>query len=215
MLSSNNCSLSAWNAPNLKQLDKLPTCRTGVSATDDVSLSDHSNSVEAFPVIVSAMEETIQTTDPDQPLTEQSSSRLTPISILTADTVGALRSQKILKVLFDPGSTYTFINKRVLPRECKPFQIKKAKKINTINGSNLCNEMVILRDIRLPEFDKADELMSKKPSSSIRTPDMTSYWVLTSLPRVALILCTAQKPYNGSKMSCPCEIRSTWTTKSS
>ena len=76
----------------------------------DVSLSD--NSVEAFPVVVSAMEETMQTTDPDQPLTEQSSSRLTPISILTADTIGALRSRKILKVLFDPGSTYTFINKK-------------------------------------------------------------------------------------------------------
>ena len=94
MLSSNTFSLSTGNAPHLKQLDNTTICRTVVSVADDVSLSDNSNPDEAFPVIVSAMEETMQTTDADQSLTEQSSSRLTPISILTADTVGALRSQK-------------------------------------------------------------------------------------------------------------------------
>ena len=155
MLSSNTLVFSTGNAPNLNQLDYQATCSTVANIADNVSLTDSISSVEAFPVIISAMEETMQTTDSDQPLTEQSSSRLTPISILTADTIGALRSRKIVKVLLNPGSTYTFINRRVLPHECKPFQIKKAKKINTINGSNLCNEMVILRDIRLPEFDKS------------------------------------------------------------
>ena len=69
----------------------------------------------------------MQTTDIAQPLTEQDSSRLTPISILTADTIGATRSQKILKVLFDPRSTYTFT--KILPHEGQPFQIEKAKRI--------------------------------------------------------------------------------------
>ena len=147
MLSSNTLVLNTGNAPNFNQLDNVTDCSTVVNVADDVSMTDHINSVEAFPVFISAMEETMQTTDADQPPTEQSSSRLTPISILTADTIGALCSRKTLKVLFDPGLTYTFINKWVLPRECKPFHITKAKKINTINGSNLCNEMVILHDI--------------------------------------------------------------------
>ena len=107
LLSSNTSSLSTGNTPTLNQLDDNTTCSTGVDLPDDVSLTDSSNSVEAFPVVVSAMEETIQTTDSEQPLTEQGSSRPTPISILTANTIGATRSHKILKVLFDPRSTYT------------------------------------------------------------------------------------------------------------
>ena len=73
---------------------------------------------------------------------------------MIADTIGALRSRVLLKVLFDPGSTVTFISRKVLPRHCKLVPIKQGKKVNTIAGSNLCNKMVVLRDIRLPELDK-------------------------------------------------------------
>ena len=98
----------------------------------------------------------MQTIDPDKPREEQDASRLTPLTILTADTIGALRSRKLLKVLLDPGSTYTFIHRRALPKHCKPVKIKDAKKVNTISGAGDCNELVILRDIRLPEFDKSE-----------------------------------------------------------
>ena len=158
MLNSN--TLSTGNAPQLNQLDNddIP-CSKDVHRDDNISLTDN---VAAFPITVSAMEETKQTTDLNEPLDGQDYSRLTPLSILTADTIRALCSQKLLKVLFDPGLKYTFINRRVLPRHCKPFQVKKAKKINTINGSNLCNEMVILCDIQLPEFDKSRRVNEQK-----------------------------------------------------
>ena len=99
----NSKALSTGNAPQLNQLDNDDILyRKDVHRDNNISLTDN---VEAFPIIVSAMEETMQTTDPNEPLDGQDSSRLTPISILTADTIGALCSWKILKVLFNPGST--------------------------------------------------------------------------------------------------------------
>ncbi|KAL7434954.1 hypothetical protein ACHAXH_002429 [Discostella pseudostelligera] len=119
---------------------------------DEISLPDE---IEAFPIIVFELEETVQTTDSDRPPSEQDASWLTPLSILTADTIGALHSQKLLKVLFDPGSTYTFIHRRALPWHRQPFKVKDAKKINMINGANSCNEVVILHNKCLPKFDKS------------------------------------------------------------
>ena len=76
MLSSNTLVPSTGNAPKLSQLDDNATCSTFANTSNDVSLTDSINSVKAFPVIISAMEETIQMTDADQTPTEQSSSRL-------------------------------------------------------------------------------------------------------------------------------------------
>jgi len=36
--------------------------------------------------------------------------RLSPISIMVVDTIAAVKSRTLLKVLFDPGSTATLIN---------------------------------------------------------------------------------------------------------
>ena len=115
---------------------------------DDISLPDE---IEAFPIIMSELEETMQTIDPDQLPAEQDASRLTPLSILTADTIGALHSRNLLKVL---------IHRRALPPwHCQP---KDAKKINTINGANTCSDMVILCNIHLPEFDKSQRVKEQK-----------------------------------------------------
>ena len=96
----------------------------------------------------------MKTIDPDQPVQEQDPSRFTPLSILIANTIGAVRSRLLLKVLFDPGSTASFINRKALPRQCKPFTVKQGRKINTLVGPGLSNEMVVMEDIRLPELDK-------------------------------------------------------------
>jgi hypothetical protein len=37
---------------------------------------------------------------------------LTPVTIMIADSIGAVRSRKLLKVLLDSGSTTTLINKK-------------------------------------------------------------------------------------------------------
>ena len=116
----------------------------------------------AFPIITSEADKVMKTIDPEQPLEEQEPIRLTPLSIMIADTIGALCLRVLLKVLFDSGSTVTFISQKVLPRECKPFPIKQGKKVNTIAGMNLCNEMVVLQDICLPELDKNQQVHQQK-----------------------------------------------------
>ena len=71
MLYSNTSPLSTGNAPNLTQIADITTCRTVVNVAKDVSLTDSFDSVEAFPGVVSATEETVQTIETDQPLPEQ------------------------------------------------------------------------------------------------------------------------------------------------
>jgi hypothetical protein len=44
---------------------------------------------------------------PDNP----QSRNITPVTIMIADSIGAVRSRKLLKVLLDSGSTTTLINK--------------------------------------------------------------------------------------------------------
>ena len=118
--------------------------------TDDDSVVG----LEAYPILVEEDHEVMKTIDPDQPVQEQDPSRFTPLSILIANTIGAVRSRLLLKVLFDPGSTASFINRKALPRQCKPFTVKQGRKINTLVGPGLSNEMVVMEDIRLPELDK-------------------------------------------------------------
>jgi hypothetical protein len=44
---------------------------------------------------------------------------LTPVTIMIADSIGADRSRKLLKVSLDSGSTTTLIIKKCLPKKCK------------------------------------------------------------------------------------------------
>ncbi len=79
---------------------------------------------------------------------------LTPVTILVVDTISSLRSRRLLKVLLDSGSTTTLINKRCLPRHCKPHEIFSSRQVNTLAGTYTSTEVVIMRNLRLPEFDK-------------------------------------------------------------
>jgi hypothetical protein len=80
--------------------------------------------------------------------------KLTPLSIKVCDTILAVRSCTLLKVLFDPGLTVTFISHKCLPRHCKPCPVAKTCSVNTLAGSCMANEMVVLCAMQLPELDR-------------------------------------------------------------
>ncbi len=48
---------------------------------------------------------------------------LTPVTIMVVDTISSVRSRRLLKIFLDSGSTTTLINKKCLPKKCKPCQI--------------------------------------------------------------------------------------------
>jgi len=54
-----------------------------------------------------------------------SQTKLTPINIMVVDTMSAVKSRRLLKVLLDSGSTTTLINKKCLPKNCITCKISK------------------------------------------------------------------------------------------
>ena len=77
-----------------------------------------------------------------------------PVTICTANTIGSVRSRKLFRILFDSGSSGCWIKRSAIPKEVVPKELKQNKTANTLAGKLSANKMVILRDIRLPEFDK-------------------------------------------------------------
>ena len=78
----------------------------------------------------------------------------TPVSICTANTIGTLRSRRIFRVLFDSGSNVSLIKRSCLPKNCKTKSLTSRRQVATLAGKLLSKEVVTLRDMRLPEFDK-------------------------------------------------------------
>ena len=77
-----------------------------------------------------------------------------PATICIADTIGLLKSRKLLKVLLDSGSSSCLIKRSILPQGIIPKELNSPKYFNTLAGKLLAQSVVTLRDIRLPEFDK-------------------------------------------------------------
>lgn len=86
----------------------------------------------------------------------------TPVSVCTADTMNTVRSRRLLKVLFDTGLAKTLINRRALPRNIVTRKLSDTKVLKTIMGKTSVNEMVHLRDLRLPEFDRHRRIDQQK-----------------------------------------------------
>jgi hypothetical protein len=82
------------------------------------------------------------------------SRNLTPVTIMVADTIGTIKSRRLLKVLLDSGSTTTLINKQCLPRKCQPCKTSQSRMVNTLAGNYQSSAMVVMRNLRLPELDK-------------------------------------------------------------
>ena len=77
-----------------------------------------------------------------------------PATICTANTIGLVRSRKLLKVLLDSGSSGCLIKKSALPKGIVPQELTNAKSFKTLAGKFDTTHIVTLRDVRLPEFDK-------------------------------------------------------------
>jgi hypothetical protein len=95
---------------------------------------------------------------PDSPQNK----KLTPVAIMVADSIDAVRSIKLLKVFLDSGSTTDLINKNCLPKKCEPCQISQSRMVNTLAGSYQSSAMVMMRNLRLLELDKNRNIEQKK-----------------------------------------------------
>jgi hypothetical protein len=81
---------------------------------------------------------------------------------MVADSIGAVRSRKLLKILLDSGSTTTLINKKCLPKKCRPCQISQSRMVNTLAGSYQLSAIVVMCNLRLPELDKNRNVEQQK-----------------------------------------------------
>jgi hypothetical protein len=79
---------------------------------------------------------------------------LTPVMIMVIDTISSVRLRRLLRVLLDLGSKTLLINKKYSPRHCKPCKISSSRKVSTLAGTYTSTEIVIMCNLRLPEFDK-------------------------------------------------------------
>ncbi len=59
----------------------------------------------------------------DKPNEKTVPQNLTPVMTMVVDTISSVRSRALLRVLLDSGSTRILINKKCLPRNCKPQEI--------------------------------------------------------------------------------------------
>ena len=86
----------------------------------------------------------------------------TPATILVASTIGAIKSRRILRVLLDSGSTVSLIRKQCLPKGVQLKDIGEQKSVTTLGGTLQAKQVVTMRDIRLPEFDKNRKINEQK-----------------------------------------------------
>jgi hypothetical protein len=73
---------------------------------------------------------------------------------MVVDSIDAVISRKLLKVLLDSGSTTTLINKKCFPKKWRPCQISQSRIVNKLAGSYQSSAMVVMHNLRLPELDK-------------------------------------------------------------
>ncbi len=78
----------------------------------------------------------------------------TPKTIMVVDTISSVLLRMLLRMVLDSESTTKFINKKCLPMHCKHCKISSSRKVNTLAGTYTFAETVIMRNLRLPEFDK-------------------------------------------------------------
>ena len=84
---------------------------------------------------------------------------------MVVDTIGLKKSRVLLKVLLDPGSTKTLISRKALPRCISLVSLQEVNMIKTLHSGHhetKASEMVHLRDLRLPEFDKNKRIYEQK-----------------------------------------------------
>ena len=76
------------------------------------------------------------------------------MTICTANTIGYVCSRKLLRVILDSGYNGCLIKRSALPKVLVPKTLAEKFSFNSLAGKMTASEMVNLRDIHLPEFDK-------------------------------------------------------------
>ncbi len=77
-----------------------------------------------------------------------------PVTICTADTIGTIRSPRLFRVLFDSGSNVSMIKRSALLKGVITKLLVDTKLVRTLTCHLKMQEVVTMRDLRLPEFDK-------------------------------------------------------------
>jgi len=78
----------------------------------------------------------------------------TPATICTVNTIGAIHSRQLFQILFDSGASCCLIKRSSLPKGVVLKELSTGKNIKTLSGQVLAQQVVTLRNISLPEFDK-------------------------------------------------------------
>jgi hypothetical protein len=86
----------------------------------------------------------------------------TPESICTVNTIGAIRSRQLFRILLDSGASCCLIKRSSLPMGVVLKDLSTGKNINTLSGHVMAQQVVTMRDIRLPEFDKNRRISQQK-----------------------------------------------------
>ena len=88
-------------------------------------------------------------------------SHLYPLCMVV-DIICLKPSRKLLRVLFDPGSTRTLIKPSIVPKKAKVIALANKIAIKTISGSMNATSMIHMRDIKLSKFDKNRKLSEQE-----------------------------------------------------
>ncbi len=86
----------------------------------------------------------------------------TPVTICMANTIGAVRSRRLFRVLFDSGSNVCMIKKSALLHNLILKELSATQDVKTLAGRLTACQVVTLRDIRLPDFDKYRQISQQK-----------------------------------------------------
>ena len=105
--------------------------------------------------------------------TKNNKQNYVPTSITIADSIALKKSQCLLRISFDSGAMKTMIHRRPLPASAEPTKLTNTKTMSTLAGKLKTTEVVKLRKIKLPEFDKTKWSTSRKLSSLILLVDTT------------------------------------------
>jgi hypothetical protein len=83
--------------------------------------------------------------------------------IYTTDTIGTIRSSRLFLVLFDSGLNVSMIIMRsAMPKGVITKLLGDTKLVRTLTGCLKMQEVIMMQDLRLPEFDKNRRINQQK-----------------------------------------------------
>jgi hypothetical protein len=131
----------------------------------DISISDNSNSsagnASAFEYECYKVEDNAPQFNYHRPKIKVPKQE-SPMTICTADTIATIRSQRLLRVLFDSGLNVSMIKRSALPKGVITKLLCDTKLVRTLAGCLKTQEVFTMQDIRLPEFDKNRRINQQK-----------------------------------------------------